>query len=378
MNILIFRTAAHQLNVNTYNSQEIGLAKAFFKKGHNCDIIYYSKKENRTQIICENGNNCVKIYWSRAIPLLRSGFYPQYNKKNFLNNYDLIIVSEYNQIMSLLVAKKHDKGKTFVYNGPYYNMFHIPFMNYIYDFFFKNSFKKYVDLFLCKSPLSQEYLNKRGLTNNILLGVGTTIEESEFKINLENIDPKFELVKNCDYILYVGSINKRKNFPFLVEVFKEICNENNNVKLVIVGSGKEKFIKKYMGNLDQNIKKRIVHIPRIPNNYMPEVYRNSCCFMLPSKKEIFGMVLLEAMYFGSPVFSSYNGGALTLIENGKNGFIFNNYDKKIWAKAFMKFYANDTKRRIIVANANETIKNKFMRDSLCDKILEKYGASEND
>ena len=45
MKILIIRTFPNKLNLNSYNVQEIGLAKALTVKGHCCDVILYGGRE---------------------------------------------------------------------------------------------------------------------------------------------------------------------------------------------------------------------------------------------------------------------------------------------------------------------------------------------
>lgn len=58
---------------------------------------------------------------------------------------------------------------------------------------------------------------------------------------------------------------------------------------------------------------------------MPTVYQSCDAFSLPTRYEIFGMVLLEAMYYGLPTFTTYNGGSSTLM-NQENGIIINSID----------------------------------------------------
>ena len=47
------------------------------------------------------------------------------------------------------------------------------------------------------------------------------------------------------------------------------------------------------------------------------------------------MVLLEAMYYGLPVFTTYNGGSSTLINN-ENGIIIENTDCNEWSEKIVK------------------------------------------
>ena len=46
MKILILRTTPNEVSLNTYNLQEIGLAKSLIRKGHICDVAYYTKKRH--------------------------------------------------------------------------------------------------------------------------------------------------------------------------------------------------------------------------------------------------------------------------------------------------------------------------------------------
>ncbi|OYS90938.1 glycosyl transferase family 1, partial [Limosilactobacillus reuteri] len=126
--ILYVRSGPYKVNLNGYNLQEIGLGKAFCKKGYDFDILYYSD-ENKIELIDTPQNN-LRILWCKGIRLLRSGVYPKILKKEFLKKYDYIIVSEYSQIMAVLLSGLH--SNVYVYNGPYYNLFKLKLIEPIY------------------------------------------------------------------------------------------------------------------------------------------------------------------------------------------------------------------------------------------------------
>lgn len=71
---------------------------------------------------------------------------------------------------------------------------------------------------------------------------------------------------------------------------------------------------------------------RIEQRYLSRVYQACTAFLFPSTYEIFGMVLMEAMYFGLPVISCENGGSTMLIKNGINGFVQNELNAEKWAE----------------------------------------------
>ena len=372
MKILIFRTVAHQMSIGSYNSQEIGMAKAFVQMRHDCDVIYFTWKQNRDVDLLELDNHKARLLWRRGIPLIRTGIYPKMASKKFLNNYDLIITNEYNQLMSLIVCKNHTFGKTFVYNGPYYNMFKISFMEKVYDSLFKKSFRENCDWFLAKSVLSERYLNDRGIVNIDTVGVALDVTKFDDKIELSSETlALIDYLKDNECLLYVGSLSERKNFPFLLEMFNELCQINDEIKLVVVGSGDKKFVNKCISNIDKNSEERIKFIERIPNSELPKVYSECVGFILPSIKEIFGMVILEAMYFGCNVYSSATGGALTLIKNNENGYVFNNFDSKNWASKINKTIGADKRKKIGIA-ANKTIIENYTWPIIATRILDRF------
>ena len=106
--VLYIRSAPYKVNLNSYNLQEVGFSKELCKKGIDCDIIYYSD-EDKDQLIYEYGANKVTILWRKGIRIIRTGIYPKILNDKFMNKYDLIITTEYGQIMSLLCSKYNPK-----------------------------------------------------------------------------------------------------------------------------------------------------------------------------------------------------------------------------------------------------------------------------
>lgn len=119
------------------------------------------------------------------------------------------------------------------------------------------------------------------------------------------------------FILYLGTIEPRKNVLGLIRAF-EILKENKNnsgLNLIIVGSlgwlYKEALAaaknSKYSGNI------RL--IPPIPENERPYFYNLADIFVFPSFFEGFGLPVLEAMACGTPVVASCNSSLPEVLGN---------------------------------------------------------------
>lgn len=363
--ILYVRSGPYQPDINGYNLQEIGLARALYDYGYQCDIVYYHKKKNFEQIIEKNGVK-IKIYWRKGIKVLRTGIYPSILKKEFLNQYDAVICSEYSQIMSYLLSKRCKNF--YIYNGPYYNLFKIPFMEKIYDFLFCKKINKNVKCVFCKTKLSEEYINKKGITKTTTVGVGLDLEK--FNNDIE-IKPETQKILDCmegkRNILYIGSIINRKNTEIIIKTFLESCKKHNDIQLILIGKGNDKYVKYCHSLIPDSLNNRIKWFNYIENSQTKYVYKKSSFFVLPSKQEIFGMVLLEAMYYELPVISSSNAGALTLI-NKSNGMIVRNFNILDWNNAFEYMLDNNNAKNMGL-KAKETVENKFMWSVIVKKMI---------
>lgn len=120
-------------------------------------------------------------------------------------------------------------------------------------------------------------------------------------------------------ILAVGRLTKVKGFDLLIEAWGQVCRQNHDWTLRIVGSGEEeKNLKEQASVL--GISDRISFIPATKNVEM--YYRSSSFYCMSSRHEGFGMVIVEAQSFGLPVISfDCEVGPSEIINNKINGWL---------------------------------------------------------
>ena len=118
------------------------------------------------------------------------------------------------------------------------------------------------------------------------------------------------------YILFVGSLEPRKNLDHLLRVWNEIKNDFKETGLIIVGvSG---YVFRSL-NLPHEVE-RVRFLGYVEDETLAGLYANATLFVLPSQDEGFGLPTLEAMASGTPVIVS-DGGALPEIVD-EAGLIF--------------------------------------------------------
>ena len=100
------------------------------------------------------------------------------------------------------------------------------------------------------------------------------------------------------YILYVGSLNKRKNLEGLIKAF---VNISDKVPHDLVIAGAKQGLYKGTGAINHS---RIKYLGFVKDDELIELYRNAALFVFPSFYEGFGLPVLEAMVLGCPVITS--------------------------------------------------------------------------
>lgn len=358
--ILIIRTYPTIMNINTYNSQELGLAKAYIDKGYVCDIVYYNgRNKSYIQFIEYNGKE-IKIYWMKALSIFNNGIFP--GLKRIASNYDLYQVSEYDQLTSRYFYKKFPT-KTYIYQGVYNS--NISWKHNIKDFFF-NTFLlsrkiKNTAIIISKSDLARDDMLHLGFKNVYTVGVG---------MDFSRFDKTNQNIKKEKTLLYIGRIEDRRNVLFLIDVMYYLKNRLKDYKLKIYGNGDEKYLSLVRNKInDLGLEQNVIINEMVPQSELANIYKTSMVFLLPTKYEIFGMVLLEAMYFGVPVITSINGGSSTLIKNNNHGLIYSTFDVKEWAEGVIKLISNDKLYEDISINSQNNILENYSWENIADKIL---------
>lgn len=122
-----------------------------------------------------------------------------------------------------------------------------------------------------------------------------------------------------DYILFVGTVQPRKNLIRLIEAFSEL--QDKKIRLLIVGK---------LGWLYEDIvgapkrfgvESRVVFLGRVEDGNLPGLYKGAKLFVLPSITEGFGLPILEAQAAGVPVVCSKTGALAEVA--GKGAFFIN-------------------------------------------------------
>ncbi len=379
MKLAIIRTIGHVLDINEYNCQELGLAKALLKKNISSDVyVVGNNVKPETFEIEYDGSNAVKLICMPYISLLG---YQCYIPKllNYLSNgeYDLIQVHEYHFLMSYLSGRCAIKSwiPLVLCQGMYkpYDGFFPSMMQKCYNSCFLNRIRKSTHAVIAKTNYAAGYMKGLNFNNIHVAPIG--LDDSIFINKSKKYSRKsLNIPENATLLLYVGILEERRGIYFLLELFENICDDRTDVYFLIVGSSRNS---KYQERFENNLRaksdlNRVRYIPGIPQDEISSIYEIADLFLLHSDYEIYGMVILEAMFFGLPILTTLTAGSDQLVIDGKTGFILPPNDLDNWKAKLLELIDNPEYLEDISVKAESNIKNNYTWSKAVDRFYEVY------
>ncbi len=155
-------------------------------------------------------------------------------------------------------------------------------------------------------------------------------------------------VKKENIILYVGSLNERKNFPAVIKAFKKIP-KSYGYKLVMVGNFSQNFfIDEKTRAVLEKIKndKDILLKSNLSIKELRALYQKAKVFIYPSFYEGFGFPLLEAMASKTPVITSNISSMPEIC--AKSALYVDPYDQEDIAKKLLLLIENENLQKELI------------------------------
>lgn len=147
------------------------------------------------------------------------------------------------------------------------------------------------------------------------------------------------------YILTVGTLEPRKNIPFLVKVFEEMRGFDGDLALVGGLGWKTEPILEAIAKSPKTA--RIRRLSHIPDDALAAAYAGASAFVFPSRYEGFGLPPLEAMARGTPVVCARNSSLPEVL--GDAAEWVDGWDAADWASRIEAVIASEDRRAALRA-----------------------------
>ena len=144
----------------------------------------------------------------------------------------------------------------------------------------------------------------------------------------EVLKEKYGYAPEDKILLFVGRLTEEKQPVQMVRLFSALARKDDSYRLLMVGSGELRSdVVDAVSKHGLQSKARLLE--RIPNCDIWELYRMAEAFVNLNRQEIFGMAILEAMYYGCKVVAWEAPGPNYIIESGVSGWLVGSSEQVI-------------------------------------------------
>jgi N-acetyl-alpha-D-glucosaminyl L-malate synthase BshA len=170
--------------------------------------------------------------------------------------------------------------------------------------------------------------------------------DKEINVIYNFIDPidykelKLQKEEDKKYVIHISNFREVKNIDILIKAFY-LAQRKVKAELILVGEGPETAKAQRLA-LDFGLKDKI-HFMGKQDTVLPLLSRSDL-FLLPSKKESFGLVALEAMGCKLPVIASNIGGLPEVIQDGITGRLYDPEDAEGMAEGIIELLTQEELR----------------------------------
>lgn len=181
----------------------------------------------------------------------------------------------------------------------------------------------HADACLAYGTRAEAYLKNAGADPDRVFCAFNTVATDEFArgstldtARRQEIREEMEL--NTPYVvLFCGQLIARKGVDELMQAFLRL--ERSDITLVFAGSGGQEA---RLREIAAPLRDRVRFPGFVPREKLPELYAMADLLVLPSRQEVWGLVINEALACGVPVLTTdVVGAAPDLVVHGKNGYI---------------------------------------------------------
>lgn len=181
-------------------------------------------------------------------------------------------------------------------------------------------------------------------------------------------------IKNDHVLLTVSNLVKKKGIDVIIKTFARLLKKQKNIVYIIVGGeGSEKErLKELVKEL--KISNKVRFEGQKVGSELANYYSICDLFVVMSRDigsevESFGIVYIEASYFGKPVVGGISGGTSDAVIDGKTGFLIDAKDQKKLEKTLLLLLKNKKLRENLGKAGKERVLNGFLWSHSVEKLL---------
>ena len=355
-----------------YNTQDMGLGRALAEMGHTVDLYsFISGDEDETVEFADNFH--MHYLHSRSF-----GFHSLHSCDFITPDVDGVICFSDNQMNFKRVRKvcREKKVVCLPYVGALGSHNTSKIKKMILDIMIPN-IRLYRDMtVMAKTPNVKRQMEEEQIRHVVVapccLDLAAVHADYE-KEDVAALRKELGLTTENKVILFLARLIEEKHPMELLDLFAQLYQNDPSYRLISIGKGElqQEFEEKIR---QLGLKDAVIRIDSIENSQVWKYYRMSDVMVNLNRVEIFGMAILESMYYECPVVARRAPGPEYILSDREDGFLCDSSEQ---VKECVQRLCTDQKvREQITAKAHAKILDRFTWRSTAEIMLETIKAEK--
>ena len=354
------------------------IAKALVKKGH--EIIVYTSDakdlNSRLEVRPVENLDGIEVHYFRNLPVrcIKNLFVTPglvSRAKNEVESFDVVHLHGHWSFQNAVLhhfAKKHSIPYVFQAHGSLPKGESSRELKRIYDLLFGSRILRDASKVIAVSPMEvEQYIAKQVPAHKVAL-IPNGINLSQQTATKGAFRKRFSIGDNKRIVMFLGRLHPLKGVNLLIEAYACLSKEFDDIQLVIVGPDDGCLF-----NLKRQVRllgltKDVLFTGLLCENEKLEAYMDADLLVLPSRYEIFGIVVLEAYAFSIPVVASDLPSLSEFIQDGQTGLLFKSGDVQSLVDKITRMLRNQEEAKKMGSCGRRLLEDRFCIDKVVESI----------
>lgn len=310
-----------------YNTQDMGLGRALAAMGHQVDMYSFVKGDtDETEVFSEH----LSMHYLHSKSF---GFHSLHPLNFITQDVDGVICFSDNQMNFKRVVKrcKENGVVCLPYVGALGSHNASSIKKILLDLFISN-IKYYQKMTtLAKTPNVKAQMEAQGVADIVVAPccLDLSAVHQDYKdVSVEALRQEIGFLPEHKVLLYLARLIDEKHPLEMLDIFAKLHERDSSYRLISIGKGELQTA--FEEKIDAlNLRDAIYRIESIENSQVWKFYCMSDAMVNLNRVEIFGMAILESMYYECPVVARRAPGPEYILTDGRDGFLCDNSEQII-------------------------------------------------
>jgi glycosyltransferase involved in cell wall biosynthesis len=231
------------------------------------------------------------------------------------------------------------------------------------------------DAVVAKTRIEADFMATRGVPAERIHVIGNGINPAELDGGLgARFRARYGITDDEPIVFCIGMKAFNKGTQHLIEAMHILWKRGVRARLVLAGASQPPF-RRFWHRQPTLVREHTLMLDYIEDAEKRDLLAAGDVFAMPSRSDTFGIVFLEAWYYGTPVIGAQAGGVPEVIRDRRDGFLVRFGDTAALARRIEELVNAPDLRRAFGEEGRAKVCRSFTWDAIYEELADMYRVS---